>query len=103
MCAVDGYFSKREFNYTLMPGGNQSIYVRNQSYANLEEFRQDMTKAAPHKIDIGAIYSHPPRLHASYGKSLQAKVRNGPLPYSKLPPFLFRASGGVRRSKRPTR
>lgn len=58
-----------------MPGGNQSIYVRNQSYATLAEFRQEMTKAAPHKIDIGAIYTHPPRLHASYGKALQAKVR----------------------------
>lgn len=71
----DSYFSKREFNYTLMPGGNQSIYVRNQSYANLAEFRQEMTKAAPHKIDIGAVYTHPPRLHASYGKALQAKEK----------------------------
>ena len=54
-----GEFGTREFSFVLMTPSNEEIYVRNQSYASLEQFQAEMTKASPHKIDIGGIYNAP--------------------------------------------
>jgi DNA primase small subunit len=58
---VDGkeYFSRREFSMTL-PG---DIYVRYKSFADLESFRRAINDMQPEKIDIGAVFSFPPKDH----------------------------------------
>nr|XP_002129877.1 DNA primase small subunit [Ciona intestinalis] len=50
-------FEKREFSFTLQ----NDIYVRYQSFASEAEFRKELKKMNPYKIDIGAIYSAPPK------------------------------------------
>lgn len=57
---VQDYFSRREFSMTL-PG---DIYVRYKSFETQEAFRKAINEMQPEKIDIGAVYSIPPRLHA---------------------------------------
>lgn len=42
-----------------MSPSNDEIYVRNQSYVSYDQFRSDLTKACPHKIDIGGVYNLP--------------------------------------------
>lgn len=51
-------FTNREFSFTLRdPGTQAEVYLRFLSYATPEEFRQDLIKKNPEKMDIGAIYS----------------------------------------------
>ncbi|VDO07958.1 unnamed protein product [Rodentolepis nana] len=53
--------SRREFSFTL-PG---DVYVRYQSFNDSASFRKELIKSCPHKIDIGAVYSAPPKLQRS--------------------------------------
>eukprot|EP01103_Thecamoeba_quadrilineata_P007672 TRINITY_DN17518_c0_g1_i1.p1 TRINITY_DN17518_c0_g1~~TRINITY_DN17518_c0_g1_i1.p1 ORF type:complete len:419 (-),score=49.81 TRINITY_DN17518_c0_g1_i1:23-1279(-) len=55
-------FLKREFALTLDNG----LFTRYNCYSNLQEFREGILKNVPIKIDIGAIYSFPPRDKNSY-------------------------------------
>lgn len=55
-------FPKREWSFTLNVRGEE-IYMRYQSFLNAEEFSAAVRKRNPHKIDIGAVFSHPPKDH----------------------------------------
>ena len=57
-----GDFDKREFSFTLITPTGEEIYVRNQSYTSMADFQANIVKAAPHKIDIGGIYTVPVRI-----------------------------------------
>ncbi|KAI8867920.1 prim-pol domain-containing protein [Ramicandelaber brevisporus] len=50
-------FTHREFSFELAGG----IYMRFQSFASPSDFRQELLRNIPHKIDIGAIYNYRPR------------------------------------------
>jgi DNA primase small subunit len=54
-------FERREFSFTL----ENDIYVRFQSYKNDEEFKKEVLRGLPIKIDIGAIYNTQPKYHNS--------------------------------------
>ena len=56
------YFYHREISFTL----EDDIYIRYLNFRNASEFRKEITKKQPHKIDIGAVYSHPPSMHTMY-------------------------------------
>ncbi|OAD74432.1 hypothetical protein PHYBLDRAFT_155267 [Phycomyces blakesleeanus NRRL 1555(-)] len=50
-------FSHREFSFTL----KSDIYVRYNSFMDVEEFRKEIERFQPVKIDIGAVYSVMPK------------------------------------------
>jgi DNA primase small subunit len=54
-------FERREFSFTL----ENDIYVRFQSYKNDEDFKKEVMRGLPVKIDIGAIYNTLPKYHNS--------------------------------------
>jgi DNA primase small subunit len=55
--SVSKYFNCREFSFTLAG----DIYIRYQSFATAEAFRKAVVDKKPHKIDIGAVFSLPPK------------------------------------------
>lgn len=57
----DTYFSKREFSFSL----HDDIYVRYKSFSTVKEFKDEICKAVPEKIDIGAVFSIPPKMHGT--------------------------------------
>lgn len=54
-------FSRREFSFTIEPFPGEEIYIRYQSFNSEEELKQAIIKRNPRKIDIGAVFSHPPK------------------------------------------
>jgi len=54
-------FTHREFSFTIEPSPGDEIYIRYQSFANLKDLKASVNKRNPRKIDIGAVFSHPPR------------------------------------------
>lgn len=46
-------FQRREFSFTLQ----DDIYLRYQSYDDLNKFKEDLVKKLPIKIDIGGVYT----------------------------------------------
>eukprot|EP00755_Sulcionema_specki_P013151 Sspe_Gene.8704::Locus_2943_Transcript_1_8_Confidence_0.182_Length_1472::g.8704::m.8704/K02684/PRI1; DNA primase small subunit len=58
-------FRKREFSFTKskigFDGKKAEIYSRYRSFDNVAEFKAALVSWGPEKIDIGAIYSHPPK------------------------------------------
>ncbi|VDD77641.1 unnamed protein product [Mesocestoides corti] len=53
--------SRREFSFSLAG----DVYVRYQSFNDASSLRKELVKSCPHKIDIGAVYSAPPKLQRS--------------------------------------
>lgn len=54
------YFARREWSFTI-----EEIYLRYQSFRDKEEFIAAIKKRQPHKIDIGAVFTAPPKDHAA--------------------------------------
>ncbi|CAJ0961390.1 unnamed protein product, partial [Mesorhabditis belari] len=50
-------FALREFAFIL----EGDTHLRYRSFQNEADFEKDLIKMAPHKLDLGAIYSHPPK------------------------------------------
>ncbi|KAF7726475.1 hypothetical protein EC973_008710 [Apophysomyces ossiformis] len=50
-------FTQREFSFTLP----SDIYIRYQSFADIDGFKKELERLQPMKIDIGAIYSVRPK------------------------------------------
>ncbi|KAL5111228.1 DNA primase small subunit [Taenia crassiceps] len=53
--------ARREFSFSLAG----DIYLRYQSFSDPASLRRELVKTCPHKIDIGAVYSAPPKLQRS--------------------------------------
>lgn len=68
-------FSHREFSFTIEPVPDQEIYIRYQCFSNAEELRNAVLKRNPRKIDIGAIFSHPPKDHLTIQGSKERKFK----------------------------
>ncbi|KAM3572696.1 hypothetical protein VYU27_005326 [Nannochloropsis oceanica] len=56
---VRDFFSRREFSFTI----NDDIYIRYQSFRDAAEMEAAIQKKQPHKIDIGAVFTMPPKDH----------------------------------------
>jgi DNA primase small subunit len=54
---TNGYFSQREFSFTLMGTDKSEIYLRYQSFSDDQEFKKELIKLNPIKLDIGAVFS----------------------------------------------
>ena len=54
-------FSRREFSFTIEPFPGEEIYIRYQSFSSAQELKEAIMKRQPHKIDIGAVFNHPPK------------------------------------------
>ena len=57
----ESYFMRREFSFTI----ENDIYIRYLCFRSEAELRREMQKKQPHKIDIGAVYSAPPKDHTT--------------------------------------
>ena len=60
-------FPRREFSFTL-PG---DIYCRHKSYSSPEELQKDLKQLRPDKIDIGAVWTIPPKNRNSYSNTIR--------------------------------
>ena len=58
----DNFLFRREFSFTL-PG---DIYCRYQSFKSIDEFKKALETSVPDKIDIGAVFSIPPKQYKDY-------------------------------------
>ena len=56
------FFARREWSFTI----EDDIYIRYQSFKTQQEFKDAIIKRQPHKIDIGAVFTAPPKDHASF-------------------------------------
>ena len=54
-------FVNREWSFTM----EDDIYIRYQCFRDEKELRAAMQKKQPHKIDIGAVFTAPPKEHAT--------------------------------------
>jgi DNA primase small subunit len=54
-------FSRREFSFTIEPFPGEEIYIRYQSFSSEQELKEAIVKRQPRKIDIGAVFSSPPK------------------------------------------
>ena len=68
-------FSRREFSFTLEPIPGEEIYIRYQSFASQDELQQAILKRRPSKIDLGAVFSHPPKDHKTLPKDALKPVQ----------------------------
>lgn len=70
-------FSRREFSFTLEPLPGEEIYIRYQSFSDLEGLRSAVNRRQPRKIDIGAVFSHPPKDKNAYGGGTNSSKNTG--------------------------
>jgi len=56
-------FARREWSFTIEPTPGDEIYIRYQSFVHPSDLTAAISKRNPHKIDIGAVFSHPPKDH----------------------------------------
>lgn len=58
------YFNRREIAYIVLMDNNEDEYcTRHQCYKNVEEFKADVNKFVPLRIDIGAVFDYEPRIN----------------------------------------
>jgi len=55
------YFFRREWSFTI----EDDIYIRYQCFRDQAEFAAAIKKRQPHKIDIGAVFTAPPKDHTT--------------------------------------
>jgi DNA primase small subunit len=53
------FFSRREWSFTI----EDDIYIRYQSFKDGDEMMKAIQRKQPHKIDIGAVFTAPPKEH----------------------------------------
>ncbi|CDS35904.1 DNA primase small subunit [Echinococcus multilocularis] len=53
--------ARREFSFSLAG----DVYLRYQSFSDPASLRKELVRTCPYKIDIGAVYSAPPKLQRS--------------------------------------
>lgn len=70
-------FSRREFSFTLEPVPGEEIYIRYQSFQGSKELKTAVQRRQPRKIDIGAVFSHPPKDKNAYVGSGSSKGNSG--------------------------
>ncbi|VDP49991.1 unnamed protein product [Heligmosomoides polygyrus] len=86
------YFARREFAFIL----DEDVHLRYRCFADQAEFEQELCKINPHKLDIGAVYSHKPKENKKHSdfKALERELvfdidltdyDNVHLPFSCLP------------------
>ncbi|KAK6052401.1 DNA primase small subunit [Cooperia oncophora] len=51
------YFARREFAFIL----EGDVHLRYRCFEDQAEFERELCKISPHKLDIGAVYSHKPK------------------------------------------
>ncbi|KAK6015365.1 DNA primase small subunit, partial [Ostertagia ostertagi] len=56
------YFARREFAFIL----EEDVHLRYRSFDDQAEFEHELCKISPHKLDIGAVYSHKPKDNKSH-------------------------------------
>lgn len=54
-------FSRREFSMTIEPSPGTEVYIRYQSFLSQQELTSAIIRRRPTKIDIGAVFNHPPK------------------------------------------
>lgn len=54
-------FAKREFSMTIEPTPGEEIYLRYQSFKDQQELTNAILKRRPTKIDLGAVFTLPPK------------------------------------------
>jgi len=54
-------FPRREFSMTIEPTPGNEVYIRYQSFLSQDELTSAIIKRRPTKIDIGAVFNHPPK------------------------------------------
>ncbi|XP_042004028.1 DNA primase small subunit-like isoform X1 [Salvia splendens] len=59
------YFGRREFSFTL----ENDIYLRFQSFKDVDDLEKAIKHQCPFKIDIGPVYSVDPKKRSAYGQS----------------------------------
>merc|ERR1719265_2771378 len=55
------FFYRREFTFVLAG----DIYCRYQCFRDWEEYRKEVTARQPVRMEIGAVFTHPPKNHAT--------------------------------------
>ena len=50
-------FQNREFNFVKAGIGGEEVYIRYLSFDTVEEFKNEVLRMCPKKIDIGAIFT----------------------------------------------
>jgi DNA primase small subunit len=68
-------FSRREFSMTIEPTPGEEIYIRYQSFTNRDELTQAILKRRPTKIDLGAVFTHPPKDNKTLSKGTLKPVQ----------------------------
>ena len=59
-------FKCREIAYEVEVDEKSNTYIRYNAYENAEEFRKNLEKINPIKIDIGPVHSAPVRIPSWY-------------------------------------
>uniref|UniRef100_A0A915BK18 DNA primase n=1 Tax=Parascaris univalens TaxID=6257 RepID=A0A915BK18_PARUN len=60
---ASSYFARREFAFIL----EGDVHLRYRSFSDAVEFEKELCKTSPHKLDIGAVYSHQPKDNKKFG------------------------------------
>jgi DNA primase small subunit len=72
--STEKLFARREFSFTIEIAGEE-IYIRYQSYSKLADFQAAILQRKPMKIDIGAVFSHPPKDHKAIAQGFATEQR----------------------------